>query len=477
MKKDEKKTERTPEEALKQRKRMGIVLIVFGVLILASCITMGIIMGFTDTMGHIQMSVLLPLIYCVPCFGLGLYVLLTAKKKYEKDKLKEQEKKAANAAGKTEDTAEAAVHRDGATSTAKTFQGSAIDLSKSEPGDELREAHGRNLLEMLKKPEEIEKISFINEPGDMVEYDLLWGNVYDGVTYIVVGHMEDVYMKYIFFVSNSDPTKCYAELNDSVREPIKTDFMNAINAYAQQNGQAAPDSGEKKGRFSGFKQRFITNKPDTGKIKTFIALSVIYAVILAVGLAGYFTGFGLEGESLAIAKAICISYAFITPSYFIYFGSHNPFGIKKGLNYLFVVLGIAGMVVCVVFGFNLIPGSGEISNEALSYIVNNLLPISLIVATASYIAAYVVWCKGLSSGWYLGVGIAATLLFPVVTALIIAVFVIYMLILIVCWLLSALGILVSDTPMGRGFKQGWSGSRQGGAVYQITDENGYTHTL
>ena len=455
-KKDE---QTTPEQTYKQRKRTGITLIVIGALALIA----GIVLYFTFKGDRI--IAISPIGYGALFLVIGIVVFATAKKKYEKELAEEQKSSGTSAS---------------ATTVAKTA-GSKIDLAASESGGELTEVDGRDMLKMLEHPEQVEKVTFRDSDNDIFEFDLLWGNVYDGVTYIVAARQEgDEYMKYIIRINNDEPSTAYYEVNDDIREAIKTDFINAMNAYTGQNSYTAePAQGKKRGLMGGAKQRFIQTGEDNGKIKTFIVMACIYAVILAVGLIGYFTGFGLSGDNLIICKAFCIAYALITPSFLIYFGCHNPFNFKNVLSKTIMALGIIGMIVCIIFGFRLISEVGEVESTVWGFVVNTMLPIALIVATVAYIAAYVFWCNGLSSTWYLGIGIATTVIFPIATALMIAAFILYMLILIIKWLLSSIGIMAGDTALGRGFKAGWTGDNSylGHGGYQITDEHGYTRTL
>lgn len=464
------KNELTPEKAYKRQKRMGVAAIVFGVLVLLT----GIILVVSKIMPLVSASVLF--FYPVIMFAVGIFSLVTAKKKYEKavaeqQAAKQTEQQAAQQSGGAQ-SVQSATAQTSAQTAAPSF------LSQSEAGDKLTEIDGKNLLELLQNPQDVERLTFRAEDGEVLQYDMLWGNVYGGVTYLVVGRHEDTYTKYILYISPEDPSVCYCELNDGVREVIKNDFSAALAGLTQSGGQAAVAKEQEGGRFTRLKRRFITGKPDNPKSKkiTFFVMLAIYVAILAVGLSCYFAIKG-TGDSALLTRALCIAYALITPSFFIYFGSHNPFGLKNGLCYFLIALGIIGMIVCDVFGFSLISEVGELENNVMSFLVVTVLPISLIVATVCYIIAYVVWCRGLNSGWFLGIGIATTILFPIATALIIAAFLLYIAFIFISWLISGVIILLGGTPMGRGFKEGWTGKSSGGTVYELTDENGYTHTL
>ncbi len=469
---EEEEKQPTAEDKYKRNKRAGILAIAASLFAVASLVILIVVNGRDGEGAHQNIASYIMTGMCgVIAMAVGIYFLATAKKKYQKQLAEEQ------AAEKlAEENAAAPVQGAQTAGVRNASAASGPDISGSEAGDKLTEAHGADINEMMKNPQSVEKLSFRTESGEVLTYDFLWGNVYGGVTYLVVGRMEEAYTKYIIFVSPADPTVCYCELNDGVREVIKNDFDRAVGAYAQGGGMPAEQKAESVGRFARLKMRFVSGKPDTGKKQTFVIMLILYGVILMGGLSTYFTAPDGDGNG-ALIKALCLAYMLITPSFFIYFGSHNPFNLKNGVCYALIALGIAGMIGTTVAGFSLITSVGEVSDTALSFIINTLLPISLIVATVCYIIAYVVWCRGLSSQWFLGIGIATTVLFPVATALIIAAFVLYIALVLIKWFISSLIILLGGTPLERGFKQGWNGTGQGGPVYQITDEYGNTRTL
>lgn len=472
---NEQQNQLSAEEKYKRNKRIGIIAIIAALFGVGAVVAMLVVNGINSDMNNNNVVTLACVgLYDLVAMVVGVYMLATAKKKYQKQLAEEQ-----RAAELLEDeiAQEAnAQAESGQVSGAHTSTAPQMDLSMSEAGDKLTEAHGADLNEIMQNPQGVEKLTFRSESGELLTYDFLWGNVYGGVTYLVVGRMEDVYTKYIIFISPEDPTVCYCELNDGVRGVIKNDFERALSAYTQANGIQAEKKTESGGRLASLKRRFVSDKPDTRKKYTFVVMLVLYGAILVGGLSSFLTSLS-GGANESLIKAISLAYMLITPSFFIYFGSHNPFDFKNGVCYALIALGIAGMIGATVAGFIIINNFGETSDAVLNFIIKTAVPISLIVATVCYIIAYVVWCRGLSSKWFLGIGIATTLLFPVATALIIAAVALYLAYLLISWLISALIILFGGTPMGRGFKEGWTGQSQGGAVYELTDENGYTHTL
>lgn len=104
-------------------------------------------------------------------------------------------------------------------------------------------------------------------------------------------------------------------------------------------GEFAPENAQR------VKTEISLSDEDDWRIK----ITVTYAVVLLVGLVGYFTAFGLkEGDGVTVCKAICLAYALITPSYFVYFGFGNPFRLSKAVSVTLAVFGIVAMAVCLV---------------------------------------------------------------------------------------------------------------------------------
>lgn len=217
---------------------------------------------------------------------------------------------------------------------------------------------------------------------------------------------------------------------------------------------------------------------DSWRIKAFGILTAMYVLILIVSLIGFFTGFGIKNDDgKTLCKAICLAYAFITPSYFVYFGFANPFHLPKAVSVGIAVFGIVAMVICFVVGLVSISNLPEVENGFGGFICNIFIPLAIACAVVGYGVIYGSVCRGASSVWYLGLGVGMTVLFPVVAALVAAVIVISFLIGAIKWILSSLGIMVKDTGFGRGFISGWTGKIIHKNEYTYTDENGYTHTV
>ncbi len=216
---------------------------------------------------------------------------------------------------------------------------------------------------------------------------------------------------------------------------------------------------------------------DRWRIKTFAILTAVYAVVLIVGIIGYITGFGLQGDNATVCKGVCLAYAFVTPSYFLYLAYGNPFRLPKAATVVIAVVGIAAMVLCFIISFVTISKLPEVEDGFWGFVMNIFIYLAIACAVIGYGLLYGLICKGASSVWYLGVGVGFTVLFPVVAAIIAAIFVISFLIGAIKWLLSCLGIMTADTSFGKGFISGWTGKIMHKNQYSYTDENGYTHTV
>lgn len=436
MKRKEEREEQveTPQEKYKRAKKSAIVLIVLGLIygvgytVLMRFLNKGAPVNFYMQYGPLAIGAVL--------FLIGIIYLSVAKKKYKK--------------------------------ALATPQPQGNSMASSHPGERLREMGGMNLLELFEIGESVETLNLAGSEG-VYTFDLLWGNAYNGVGYLVVGRREDeAYMKYILRIDNEEPSVVDFEEGDEIRAVIIADFTKAVGNYAQENGYSAQAVTET-----------INTEPKGKKKKTFAALFIIYLVILGAGLIGYFKTFfmSLSGDALIICKAVSLAYVLITPSFLVYFGGHNPFGMKKGGAVFFIILGTLGLVACLIVGMPMITELGEVQGAFWGFVVNTFLPIALIIATIAYVAVFAFWCRGMTSGWYLGMGIAVTLLFPVATALVLAFFILSMILAMIRWLLTSIGILAADTSFGRGFISGWTGKRSASTGYQIIDESGYTRTL
>ena len=234
------------------------------------------------------------------------------------------------------------------------------------------------------------------------------------------------------------------------------------------------------GRLGRLKSRFKSGVGEAEKARTgaFISVLVMYIVIFAATfIVNLVVGRRISQASL-VASAVSFGYRLIIPSFFVYLGSHNPFNLKKSITKLFIALGIVGMILCDIYGILIIPRYvAPDMGTVHEFIISKFIPIALCVSTVAYILVYLVWCKGLSSKWYAGMAYVTTVLFPVATALILAVIALYVAWTLLIWLLSAIKVLLGGTPIERGFKKGWSGKGQSSSGYEIIDESGYRRTL
>ena len=451
------------EEKYKNSRRGAIALIVIGVLAVIALI----VVNFVVFDGHGGVAILGYAAYAALFILIGVIMLAVAKKKYKK-----AQSQAATAA-----------------QASPSLSNVALDSSDDDDGQLLSELNGKDWLEIIADAANVEKVTLCDDGGEHT-FDFLWCNCYNDTWYMVVGHNEEdgTYMKYILRVDRTDSTFAHYEMNDKVREVIIADFTRAVEGYAQQNGYTAQTTGGgKQGRLSRMKSRFKSGEGEEKKtrVSAFISVVVLYAAILIVATVmsgNFFRAMFSSGFRIIPNARIAIfcGYLLVMPSFLLYFGAHNPFNFKKSVATSLIVFGIIMMIACDISGIILLTRNAEYMNPANTvenFIVTKFVPIALCVSTVAYILVYLVWCKGLSSKWFAVMSYVTTIVFPIVTALIIAAVVLYIAWVLLMWLINAIRILLGGTPMARGFKQGWTGERSSGGGYQIIDEHGYTRTL
>lgn len=326
------------------------------------------------------------------------------------------------------------------------------------------EKDGKNFHKLFSKGEEVESVTLVGEEK-LYTFDFLWYKHYGNCAFCVLGQdgtddsgNED-YEKYLFRIVEGagGETGLIRETDDTIIETVQKDFDAAVKAYSSSPAISV---------------KYV----DKGRKKTFIALTAIYFAVLAAGLIGFFTGFGIKDvQQNAICKAVTLAYAVITPSYLIYLGSNNPFEFNGAVSKVLVIVGIIAMVVLSCISMTTIPDNIEFTGF-WSFFMNIFMPVLPFVATVVYAMAYCWWCKGAPSYTYLGFGIGVTVLFPVATALLIALFILYMIVIMIKWILSSLGVIAADTNLGKGFISGWTG-KSFEKTYTVTDEYGYEHTV
>ena len=270
--------------------------------------------------------------------------------------------------------------------------------------------------------------------------------------------------------------------NEQTQQAATVSDEEQSQSSEEETAYAATASTSRLGRL---KSRF---KSDVGedkktRVNAFISVAVMYGFILIVTLVMLMPLIRIciihHGQViLSVRPIIYLGYLLVVPSFLLYFGAHNPFNFKKSISKLLIILGIILMIGGDILGIFVSLKSAEFQHDAVSnFIVGTFIPIALGVSTVSYILVYLVWCKGLSSKWYAVMSYVTTILFPVATALILAVIVLYIAWTLLIWLISSIKVLLGGTPIERGFKQGWTGKGQSSGGYQIIDENGYTRTL
>lgn len=340
----------------------------------------------------------------------------------------------------------------------------------------------KNLYELFAQGENLETITLAREiDGTVYErtFDALWYNDYGTAMFCVLGaDEEDGYLKYVYRIVEFEDgtTGLYFEEDEDVLKVVRADFDAALTAYQNNNVAAPAENIQSKSKNNGGALTVVGGGLDK---KVFAVLTVLYGLVLGAGLIGYFTGFGIGGEQeRAVCRAVCLAYALVTPSYLVYIGAHNPFNAHRAVAVILMVIGCLAMAGCAFLGLVLVSRLGEpvMLDGVWAFFMHIFIPALPFVAAVVYALAYIWWCRRLAPGWFLGFGIGVTLLFPVAAALVFAVFIIFMIILLIRWMLFAFGVIAEDSAFGNGFIAGLTGKKMG-REYTVTDEHGYTHTV
>ncbi len=343
------------------------------------------------------------------------------------------------------------------------------------PDGTVRETHGLDMRTLLSHAADVASIE-LQDGSHVVSFDFLWGNVYDGEYYYVVSLGRGAaFRMYILQIDNAAPdTARYVEEGE-MRERVIADCTAALQAAGVT--LPPPEEAPKRVGILGRIKSKIQPKPRAEKNKRLTAFAVVaamYLTLLSTGLFYYFRPMG-SGDAAELVRGIALAYLLITPSLVLFFGVFDPFELPKKVCTAIMIVGIVLMVLADVLGLVLLLNMPDSENHVIGLLLSVFLPAALAVSTAAFIFAYVFWCRGLPDGWQIGTAFAVTILFPVATALILAVVALSLLIALIRYLISAIGILLGGSGIERGWRQGYSGERATGE-YEITVD-GFTRHL
>lgn len=201
--------------------------------------------------------------------------------------------------------------------------------------------------------------------------------------------------------------------------------MKKPGVFARMRASFAPKEGKKEHR-----------------IAAFVFLTVVYAIVLGVGLLAVF----LLGEALFVRDTILSNvssfYVVVFPTYLIYLFVHRPFGWPKGLYIFFLIVGLlANIGLAAWFFMN--------SRNIFFLAVTLISEIGLLVG-------YLALARNVTKLCVI-VGLCFTLLAPCIAALLLIVYVLYFIFFIAKGGVGVIKEGMKDDPTVKGFVAGYRG--------------------
>lgn len=259
------------------------------------------------------------------------------------------------------------------------------------------------------------------------------------------------------------------------KELAKRDKQIAKTVGAAAMGERRIKDGERGilARLAGFKEKFV--RADMGSsVKTFVTLTVFYAVVLALALASYFTYFFKVFEGSFECRAVCSMIIALMPAYLVYFGAHNPFKFKKAVSVLLITLGALGFAGCDVL---LIFSALDCLAAAAHGGVIMFFAICVIIAQIVLALGFTLFCKGLPSGWYIGFGMGGIIVLPLLAALIISVVVVIAIVILAIFLIRWIGFIFAQDDTVKSFMKAFRGEPPEQRPYTFINSMGCEQTV
>ncbi len=141
--------------------------------------------------------------------------------------------------------------------------------------------------------------------------------------------------QYMSFVDQNDPVRekllvIYGQLPDEKERGISPSYSE-VSSVAAADAPVQPSG--KGGKLASVKGRLKQDDGTENKKPWFVAVTVLYVLLLAVGLVGYFTDFfGAIGtvqlfdfvDLQTVCRVLSLMALAFTPTYFVYFSAHRP---------------------------------------------------------------------------------------------------------------------------------------------------------
>ena len=339
------------------------------------------------------------------------------------------------------------------------------------------ERDGNSFKAYFAAPSEIEYAPVV-ENGVETVYDFLWCNKYESEYFMVVGlKATDGYNTYLLHIDNDHPETAHFVTGGAVQKKALDDFESTVNSLTEEDEQQTHNI-KALALLDKIKSRIKRKEPAPKKtrIELFCSVAALYLILLGYGLYLYFW-FSSRGDSGVLISAIGIAYALITPSFLLFWATFKPFKTSRAGNIALIVVGVVLLVAADVVGWVLISNLPEVTSGVIAFFKNIFLPVTLIVATLTYIVAYLYWNINLPEKWQTGTAFVVTVLFPVATAIIFVLLAVALIVAFVRWILSSFGVMLGGSRLEKGFRQGYYGEHVADDEFKITDEYGNTITV
>jgi len=334
--------------------------------------------------------------------------------------------------------------------------------------------HDSESLQMLIDPNNNEDIELGGENGQRTKFSQVYVCQFDGKLYCILKPIDKVQNvaddeALVFSLEENESVGRHQfklVTDDAIAEKVFDSYYAELDAANNENTEnknynatKSKSTKKKKGKvhlIDALKNKF--KKEDHGRVGTFITLTVTYVIFTALSLISYFTNFfGVfaNAEEIIYCQSISLLVLAISQVYFVYFGFHNPFKFHTAVKWIFIVLG-----VLLMGGIDYFAIDGIIKNMSN---IEGLFILSIpatIIIQIGYLVGFGYWCKDLPST----MNIVVAFVFPVLSILIVAVFLIYEIIRGIIWfifegLIPMFAQLFGGTEFGQSFKAGFNGGK------------------
>ncbi len=277
-----------------------------------------------------------------------------------------------------------------------------------------------------------------------------------------------------------------AELAEEVSEEEEAPEVELSEEVSEENFGELPEGGatltegetvteKQTGKIAAVlgKARAAVKKEESGQWKAFVALSAFFAVLLALSLASYLTGFFHVYDDNPLSYAVSACVLALVPGFLVYFGSHNPFRMPKALAIILIVLGGLGYA-----GLDALAVLAALECTESYYIIFVDVFVMCAQIATLFIYPYFVG-KDASAGAAIGIVIAATVLLPFLSAIVLGLIALACIVLFAIFILTLVLTLLnmSGDSGWEAFKVGLFGGTLEKKEYTFTNDMGCTSTV